>query len=140
MHPEAVFLAGYALTLVAIAAGLEALGRRSTHPWASRTLAACRPPDEPKRDVADWPHSEVPVFHTGLSGVALAAALALTIVSMARHHDPVELAAQGALVVLIGARGLRLITRHHTLARNQQHPSTRNTLAAPEGNRNGDAH
>lgn len=142
MHPEAVFLAGYALTLVAVAAGLEALGRRSTHPWASRTLAACRPPDEPdSHDVADWPHSEVPVFHTGVGGVVLAAALALTIVSIARHHDPIELTAQGALVVLIGARVLRLITRHRTLVQDQQRSTTRDTLASPErGHRGGNAH
>lgn len=141
MRPEAAFLAGYALTLVAVAAGLESLGRRSTHPGASRTLAACRPPDKPRVDgVADWPHSEVPVFHTGVSGVALAAALALTIVSVARYHDPVEQVVQGTLLVLIGARVLRLITRYRTLVGNQQHPSVRDTLASPErGNRGGNA-
>lgn len=142
MHPEAAFLAGYALTLVAIAAGLEALGRRSTHPWASGTLAACRPPEEPHRDdVADWPHSEVPVFHTGLSGVALAAALAVTAVSTVRHHDPVELAAQGALLVLISARVLHLITRHRSLIRDQRRPTIGDTLASTErGHRSGNAH
>lgn len=142
MHPEAVFLAGYALTLVAVAAGLESPGRRPTHPWASRTLAACRPPDEPQRDdVADWPHCEVAVFHIAVSGVALTAALALTFVSTARHHDPVELAAQGALLVLIGARVLRLITRHRTLTRDQEYPSVLDTVASPEGgNSGGNAH
>lgn len=142
MHPEAAFLVGYALMLVAVAAGLEVLGRRSTRPSASRMLGACRPPDEPdSHDVADWPHSEVPVFHTGVSGVVLAAALALTIVSIARHHDLIELAAQGALVVLIGARVLRLITRHRTLVGDQQWPTNRDTLASPQrGHRGGDAH
>lgn len=124
MHPEVAFLAGYALVLVAVGAGLETLGRRSTDPWASRTLAASRPPNERRADdEPDWPHSEVPVFHIGISGVALAAALALTIVSTARHHDPVELTAQVALLVLIVARVLRLITRHRSLVRSQHHPS-----------------
>lgn len=134
MHPEAMFLTGYALTLVAVAAGLESLGRRSTRPWASRMLAACRPADDPQPDDdAGWIHSEVPAFHTGLGGVALAAALALTIVSTARHHGPVELAAQGALLLLIGARVLRLVTRHRVPGRDHPPRSVRDSLASPEG-------
>ena len=79
------------------------------------------------------------MFHTGVSGVALAAALALTIVSTVRHHDPVELAAQGALLVLIGARVLRLLTRHRT-AGDQQHLSGRETRPSPgRGTRGGNA-
>ncbi len=106
MDPEAIFLSGYALVLVAVAAGLESLGRRSADPWSSRVLAASRPPDTPRRpDVqADWPHSEVPAFHLGVSAVILAAALLLTIVSVARHHRPFELVVQLAVLVLISAR------------------------------------
>jgi hypothetical protein len=112
VHPEAAFLAGYAAMLLAIATGLEALGRRSTSPWASRMLAASRTADRrPPDGEADWPHSEVPLFHLGLSRVVLAAALLLTAVGMARHHDPTELLAQIALLVLISRRIVRLPTR-----------------------------
>jgi len=49
------------------------------------------------------------VFHIGISGVTPAAALA----------------AQGALLVLIVARVIRLITRHRSLVRSQHHPPAR---------------
>jgi hypothetical protein len=115
VHPEAAFLAGYAIVLVAVAAGVESLGRRPTRPWTSRMLAAARAPDERLvDDEGDWPHSEVPVFHLGLSGVVLAAALLLTAVSVARHHDPIELLVQAALLGLITWRIVRLLTRHRT--------------------------
>jgi hypothetical protein len=112
VHPEAAFVAGYALALLAIAAGVEWLGRRPTRPWASRVLAAGRAPDEHLADDgADWPHSEVPVFHLGLSGVVLAAAWLLTAVSVARHHDPIELLVQVVLLGLVTWRIVRLMTR-----------------------------
>jgi hypothetical protein len=109
VDPEAVFLAGYALVLVAVAAGLESLGRRSADPWSSRVLAASRPPDRPQPDEqphgqADWPHSEVPGFHLGVSGVVLAAALVLTMVSVVRNHRPVELVVQLFLLALVAVR------------------------------------
>jgi hypothetical protein len=117
VDPEAAFLAGYATLLLAIAAGIESLGRRPTQPWAAKMLAAGRPPDQRRVDhETDWPHSEVPVFHLGLSGVVLAAALVLTATSGARHHDPIELLAQVALLGLTAWRIVRLITRHRTLA------------------------
>lgn len=123
MHPEAAFLAGYAVVLVAIAAGVESLGRRPTRPWASRMLAASRAPDQRLvEEKADWPHSEVPVLHLGLSGVVLAAALLLTAVSVARHHDPIELLVHVALLALIARRAVRLIDRHRTVASDSAGP------------------
>lgn len=106
MHPEAAFLSGYALTLVAVAALLVSFGRRSTEPWASRMLAASRPPDEHPigPEERNWPHSEVPVFHAGVSGVILIAALVLTTVSVFRHHRPLELAVHLGLLTLIALR------------------------------------
>lgn len=116
MHPEAAFLAGYSLVLVAVAAGIEGLGRRSTRPGASKVLAAAAPPIEPRDGPdPDWPHSEVPAFHLGLSAVVLAAALLLTAASISRHHDPTELLAQLPLLVLVGARIAHLVTSRRTL-------------------------
>ena len=60
---------------------------------------------------AAWPHSEVPLFHLGLSGVVLTAALLLTVVGIARHHDPTELLVQVTVLVLISRRVVRLATR-----------------------------
>jgi len=120
VHPEAIFLAGYALVLVAVAAGLASLGRRAADPWSSRALAASRPPDGRETDgetdwSADWPHSEVPAFHLGVSGVVLAAALLLTAVSVARHHRASEVVVQLALLVLISTQLSRLVIRHRAL-------------------------
>lgn len=112
MRPEAAFLAGYALALVALAAGLEWLGRRSANPWSSRVLTASRPPDAQHLDYsADWPHSEVPVFHQGVGGVALAAALLLTTANVIRNHHLVELVVLLPLVALIATRILRVVRR-----------------------------
>jgi hypothetical protein len=75
LHPEAAFLAGYAAALVGLAAGLVAMGRRSTDPWSSNALAASRPPASERTDQqASWIHSDVPAFHRCLSCVALTAA------------------------------------------------------------------
>ena len=118
MTAEAAFLAGYSLVLVAVAAGIEWLGRRSTRPWASRMLAASAPPAERREGgEADWPHSEVPVFHLGLSAVVLLAALLLTAASLSRHHDPTELLVQLPLLALVAARLAHVLTRRRALAR-----------------------
>lgn len=124
MHPEAMFLAGYAVALVAVAAGLEAIGSRSAHPWSSRMLAASKPPDLRQPDgEAAWPHSEVPVFHLAVSSVALTAALALTAASVARHHGRVEIAVQLALLVLIAMRIAGVVARLRAVRRNER-PTT----------------
>ena len=118
MHPEAAFLAGYALVLTLAAVGLESLGRRSADPWASRTLAASKPPIErPPRDSPEWPDTEVATFHLGLSAVALAAAFVITTVSIVRHSRPIELVTDVALLVIIAARTRHLIARCHAVAR-----------------------
>ena len=118
MHAEAAFLAGYALALTFVAVGLESLGRRSTDPWASRTLAASKPSSEHRRRAsAAWPSSEVATFHLGLSAVALAAAFVITIVSIVRHSGRIELVTHGGLLVVIAARARHLIARHRALAR-----------------------
>lgn len=112
MDAEVAFLTGYALVLVAVSLALDALGRRSTDPWASRVLAASRPPDHERRDdEPSWPHAEVPTFHLGLSGVALAAALVITGASLFRHRDPVELAVGLAVLALVVARSIALAAR-----------------------------
>jgi hypothetical protein len=109
LHPEAAFLAGYAATLVGVAAGLVALGRRATDPWSSKVLAASRPPasDPPDRQTS-WIHSDVPTFHLCISGVALGAALLLTAVSAVRHHQPLEVIVQLALLAVISTSAYRL--------------------------------
>ena len=118
MHPEAAFLAVYALALTLVAVGLESLGRRSADPWASPTLAASKPPSEHRRrDSREWPDSEVATFHLGLSGVALAAAFVITAVSIIRHSGPIELVANGGILVIIIARVRHLIARHRAVAR-----------------------
>jgi hypothetical protein len=113
LHPEAAFLAGYAAALVGVAVGLVALGRRASDPWSSRVLAASRPPaSEPPDDRpgghASWLDADVPAFHRGVSGVALGAALLLTAVSAVRHHRPIEVIVQLALLAVISMSAHRL--------------------------------
>jgi hypothetical protein len=118
VHAEAAFLGGYALALVFVAVGLESLGRRSTEPWASRTLAASKPhAARPPRREPEWPHTEVATFHLGLSAVALTAASVITAVSIIRHSGPIELVTHGVLLVIIAARVRHLIARHREVAR-----------------------
>jgi hypothetical protein len=91
VHPEVLFLCGYAVALVAAAAGIDVLGRRSTDPWSSPVLAASRPPDTllSEDGPGGWPHSEVPTFHVGVSAVALAAGLVLTVAgAVSPRTDP----------------------------------------------------
>ena len=107
MHPEAAFLSGYAVVLIAAAAGLSRLGRRATDPWSSRMLTASRQQGDASSDAADepgWPHSEVPAFHVVVGIVALGAALLLVLVSLVRHHRPVECVVQVGILVVIGIR------------------------------------
>jgi hypothetical protein len=109
VHPEVAFLAGYSAALVGVAAGLVALGRRSADPWSSKVFDASRPPASERPDEpASWLDADVPAFHRGLSGVALGAALVLTSVSAVRHHDPVEVAVQLALLAAISLSAYRL--------------------------------
>lgn len=90
MTVELLLLSAYSLGLLGIAAALRALGRRSTSPWASRTLAGhlratgTRP--EPLTD-DDWPHSEVRQLYAGMSLVAVLASVLLSIGSLTLHHD-----------------------------------------------------
>lgn len=132
MHPEAAFLAGYSLTLTLIAVGLERLGRSSTDPWASRTLAACRPPTEQQPDEQpNWPHSEVPAFHLGLSAVALVAAAVLAAVSAVRHVGSIELVVHAALLTVIGFRIRHVIVEYRIPPRQPEHPPTPFAISKP---------
>ena len=79
--------------------------------------ASKRPVERPRRDSPEWPDTEVATFHLGLSAVALAAAFAITTVSIVRHSRPVELVTDVALLVIIAARTRHLIARHHAVAR-----------------------
>ena len=118
--PEVLFLTGYAVALTLVAAGLDAIGRRSTDPWSSPALAGSRPrapaahpePDKaPAGTAAAWPDHDVTTFHAGLAGVALLAALALTSVAAVRHHGFAELALELAVTVLIVSRARHLARR-----------------------------
>lgn len=132
MHPEATFLAGYSLSLTFIAIGLEWLGRRSTDPWASRTLAACRPPaQQPPEARPDWPHSEIPSFHLVLAAVALVAAFVLTALSAIRHAGPTELAIDSALLVIITVRLRHVIIEYRAPMRRVGHPPASAAISDP---------
>lgn len=111
MHAEAVFLVAYAIVLVAAAAGLERLGRRPTDPLSSRMLTASRPVGSDQPDSRDWPHSEVPQFHLGLSAVALTAALVISVASLVRHHTVAEVVVHLVILAVAGAHLVRLGAR-----------------------------
>lgn|GEM_PF-4583073 len=120
VHPEAAFLSGYALFLTVVAAALGRLGRRATDPWSSPMLTASRPPGGAASDPGHepgWPHSEVPAFHLVVGIVALVAALLLILVSLVRHHRPVESVAQAGVLLVVGIRIARLTRRHRAVRR-----------------------
>lgn len=118
MHSEVAFLAGYSFSLTLIAIGLEWLGRRSTDPWASRTLVASRPPtSQPTSKELAWPHSEVPTFHLGMTAVALVAALVIAALSAVRYGGAMEHAVHASLLVLIGTRIRHVVGNRRNVAR-----------------------
>lgn len=132
MHPEAAFLTGYALALTFVAVGLESLGRRSTDPWASRTLTACSPPTQQlSPEEPDWPHSEVPAFHLGLAAVALVAALVITVLSGVRHVRLTELVIHSALLVIISVRIRHVVIECRTPTRHPRRPTTPSPISDP---------
>lgn len=89
---EATFVAGYAVLLLGLAAGLFRLGRVSTVPWRSRALAAqrARGAAVPVDGLDDWPHSQVPRLYTVLATVAAVAAVALGVTELLRSGGWVE--------------------------------------------------
>jgi len=111
MPAALVLLSVYSLALVGAAHGLRALGRRSTSPWASRTLAGhLRATQEPPEDVSDedWPHSEVPRLYAGMAIVAATAATALSIGGLALARDRIEGSVLLAVLVLSGLTVARM--------------------------------
>lgn len=89
MTVEVVLLSTYTVVLLGIAEALQALGRRSTSPWASRALAGhLRATGQQAEPLApdDWPHSEVPRLYASVGLVAALAAAALSLGSLALHH------------------------------------------------------
>lgn len=117
MSGEALFVAGYALGLLAVGAGLHRLGRVNTDAWSSRLFAGYRaqvPDAPPAATAADWPHSEAPRLYTVIAAVAAVAALVLCAGEIARHHRPVEAAALlavAAAAVVTLARFVRRMRR-----------------------------
>ncbi len=96
MTVEVVVLSTYALVLLGTAQGLLALGRRSTSPWASRTLtghlrATGARPEPLTSD--DWPHTDVSRLYAGMALVAALAGSALSVGSL-------SLGAHGAVLAL----------------------------------------
>jgi hypothetical protein len=102
MDSEVAFVGGYALALLALAAGLHRLGRINNDPWSSRLFAAYRaqapePPPSPSR--SDWPHGEAPRLYTAVAAVASTAALVLSLGELLRHHAGAEAMLLGAVAV-----------------------------------------
>ena len=95
MPADAVLLSVYALLLVGMAHGLRALGRRSTSPYASRTLAGhlrvTGEVPEVHRDA--WPHNEVPRLYAGMGLTAALAAVVLSAAGLVLHHESATIAA-----------------------------------------------
>ncbi|HET7739176.1 MAG TPA: hypothetical protein VFL67_00835, partial [Mycobacterium sp.] len=109
MSADVVFVACYALVLVACAAGLHRVGRLNTSPWASRVTAGHRravgdhAPSSDQR--GEWPHSDAPAVYTVMGLVATAAAIVLVTAELVIHHRLLEtllLVGVGALAVWTG--------------------------------------
>jgi hypothetical protein len=121
MSVELVLLSSYSLVLLGVAQALRALGRRSTSPWASRTLAGHlratgQEPDH--AGVDDGPHSEVPRLYAGMALVAIFAALALSAGGLFLQQDEVGLSVFMTLIVLSALSLSRVVRRPSGLATN----------------------
>ena len=104
MHAEVLFVAGYALTLVALSAGLHRLGSLGSSPWRSPVLAGHRraaseppPPEDP-----GWTHAESSRLYDVIAAVAGVAAATITSGEAVRHHAWPEL----LLLVVVAGVGL----------------------------------
>ena len=115
MTVEVLLLSAYSFVLLGIAQALRALGRRSTSPWASRTLAGhlramgTTKPERPGAD--DWPHSEVPRMYAGMALVAVLAAVALSAASLLLQRGGAGVLLPLCVIVLAGLslrRGLHM--------------------------------
>lgn len=102
MPADAVLLSVYALLLLGMAHGLRALGRRSTSPYASRTLAGhLRATSEvPEVRMDDWPHNEVPRLYAGMGLTAGLAAVVLSAAGLVLHPQAATLSVLVPLLVL----------------------------------------
>lgn len=110
MTAEAVLLTVYAVVLLGVAQGLRRLGRRSTSPWASRTLVGhLRVTDEEPVSADDWPHNEVPRLYAGMALTAALAAMALAVAGLALHRES-SAAVVLALVIGLAATSVVRIT------------------------------
>ena len=111
MTVELLLLSTYSLVLLCMAQVLRALGRRSTSPWASRTLAGhLRATGQQAEPLAadDWPHSEVPRLYAGMALVAALAAGALSLGSLALHPAGAAVALPLAVMALAALSVLRM--------------------------------
>lgn len=117
MSIELLLLSSYALVLLGIAQVLRALGRRSTSPWASRTLAghlrATGAQPEPLAD-DDWPHSEVPRLYAGIALVAVLAALVLSVGGLVLYPSAPGIALPLAVLTLSAVSLRRAATTFRT--------------------------
>ncbi|MCW2605915.1 MAG: hypothetical protein JWO60_608 [Frankiales bacterium] len=106
-----MLLTTYALVLLGVAEGLRALGRRSTAPSASRTLAGHLRATGAAVDTsadAEWPHVEVPRLHAVIGLVAVLAAALLSLGSLGLHHDGPLVALALTVLVLSVLSGVRM--------------------------------
>lgn len=110
MPADAVLLSIYAVLLLGVAVGLRALGRRSTSPYESRTLAGhVRVRGEvPEVGGDDWPHNEVPRLYAGMGLTAALAAIAVSAGGLVLHQEPATVAVLVAVLALSALTALRL--------------------------------
>ena len=73
---------------------------------------ACTDSDEGReivRPIDPWPHSEAGRFHRGISLALVALAAVMSAAELARHHGTPDLAALGAVLVIIALAAPRLL-------------------------------
>jgi len=101
MSSEVAFTAGYATVMIALAVGLDRLGRAG----ARRRLLS-RAPDSAAVADTPWPELGSMALHTVIAAVAVVASLGLVAVMLIRHHDAADLATL-AVPVALGAAAFR---------------------------------
>lgn len=138
LDPEVLLASGYAIFLMAVAQGFEALARSTSR--SARLRPEARPhqpqasdePHEASERPVPWPHWEAAAFQRGLSSVLVLVATWIVVVMMVRHWGGGESILLGLVLVGIAYVGRHAVARLRAALWLPRRAPTRKAAGAPE--------